>query len=308
MRKLNNDVYYDELIALISGNMNISTQYVIFTTSEDEYYGINVAKVEELIQNKNIDIIKSTDGDMLTLGVAKIRENMSVFLNFDDWIGIEVDEECLDLVILCKYSSSRIGLVVKNVIGIQQVEMDALFNGTQRDTKITYAVEITVNGEKKMCNIFDFDKLTTDIYPNILKMNETLVEEMQVETKAFTHKTILVAEDSILIQEQMKALLHKMNIEFLFFENGQKLLDKLVGIDVSEISLIITDIEMPVLDGIELIKKLKADENLSTIPLIAHTNMSNSAIAENINKLGVLDIVNKLDLNLLKIAIEKFAR
>lgn len=308
MREFNSDVYYDELITLISGNMNISTQYVIFTTSEDEYYAINVAKVEELIPNKKIELIKSTDGDMLTLGVAKIRDNMAVLLSFDAWIGVESDLHTLELIILCKYSSSHLGLLVKNVIGIQQIELDKLFNGTQRDTKITYTVEITVHGEKKMCNIFDFDKLTTDIYPNILQMNKTLIEDMQIEAKPLTKKTILIAEDSMLIQQYIKSLLQKMNVTYIFFDNGQKLLDRLALLDPEDVSLIITDIEMPVLDGIGLIKHLKSNSSYREIPLVVHTNMSNHAIAENIHKLGVVDIVNKLDLNLLKIAIEKCVR
>ncbi len=303
------DIYYDELINLISGDMNISSQYVIFTTCEGEYYGINVAKVEELIQNKNIDIVKSTNSDTLTLGVAKIRDNMTVLLNFDDWIGSPMKEdEKLSLVLLCKYSDSRIGLLVKNVVGIQRIELDALFNGTQRDGKVAYAVEVLINGQKKMCNIFDFDQITMDIYPNIIQMNESLVEDMKIETTRTTEKYILIAEDSMLIQKQIKALLAKMNLNFRLFDNGLNLYKYLETSNPDEVSLIVTDIEMPVMDGMELINKIKTNAKYDDIPLLAHTNMSNSAIAANIKKLGTLEIVDKLDLSNLKNAIEKYCR
>lgn len=303
------EIYYDELINLISGDINISSQYVIFTTCEGEYYGINVAKVEELIQNKNIEIVKSSNDDKLTLGVAKIRGNMSVLLRFDDWIGSQTTSaDKFSLILLCKYSSSRLGLLVNSVVGIQRIELDALFNGTQRDAKVAYAVEISVNGSKKMCNILDFDQLTMDIYPNIIQMNENLVEELQIQTARATEKQILIAEDSMLIQDQIKALLQKMNLDFKLFDNGLTLLDFLKTTQAEDIGLIITDIEMPIMDGIELIKEIKQNTEYENIPLIAHTNMSNSAIATNIKKLGTLEIVDKLNLLNLKDSIERNCR
>jgi len=304
-----NDVYYDELISLITGNANISSQYVIFQNCDDEYYAVNVAKVEELIQNKNIDIVKSTNSDMLTLGVTNIRDNLAVLVNFDDWIGTTIKPtDKLSLIILCKYSSTRLGLIVKNVIGIQSIELDSMFNGTQRDKKIAYAVQIIVNGEKKLCNIFDFDQITMDIYPNIITMNQSLVEEMQIETNIISTKKILIAEDSILIQTHIKSLLDKMNLKYQMFDNGATLLDALKNIDPDDIGLIITDIEMPIMDGIDLLNNLKELEEFKDIPLVAHTNMSNSAISENILNLGVLTIVDKLDLSKLRVAIELYCR
>ncbi|MEA3352497.1 MAG: response regulator [Campylobacterota bacterium] len=303
------DIYYNELLNLISGDMNISSQYVIFETSEGEYYGVNVAKVEELIQNKNIDIIKSSNSEMLTKGVAKIRDNMTVLLNFDDWIGSPVkDEKELKIIILCRYSSARLGLIVKRVIGIQRIQLDSLFEGTQRDEKIAYAVEISVGGEKKMCNIFDFDQISMDIYPNILNMNETLVDDMQIQTNQVTNKTLLVAEDSKLIQNQIKKLLNKMNLKYHIFDNGKLLLEYLSSSNIEDTALIITDIEMPVMDGIELIEQIKQNRKYDQIPLIAHTNMSNSVISTNIMEHGVLDIVDKLDMTGFKEAVEKYCR
>jgi len=305
-----NDVYYDELISLITGNTNISSQYVIFQTCDDEYYAINVAKVEELIQNKDINIIKSTKSDMLTLGVAKIREHLAVLLNFDDWIGTPIKPtDKLSLIILCKYSSTRLGLLVKNVIGIQSIELDSMFNGTQRDEKIAYAVEITVKGKKELCNIFDFDQITMDIYPNILTMNQTLVDDLQIEVNKISDKIVLIAEDSKLIQTQMKSLLDKMNLRYQIFDNGSTLYSYLEDLEnLDDIGLIITDIEMPIMDGIEFLNKIDETKRYDNIPFIAHTNMSNSAIEANIKDKGILEIVDKLNLAQLKTTITKYCR
>ena len=306
----NNDVYYDELISLITGNTNISSQYVIFKNCDDEYYAVNVAKVEELIQNKNVDIIKSTNSDLLTLGVSKIREYLCVLLNFDDWIGtpIKTDDK-LSLIILCKYSSTRLGLIVKDVVGIQSIELDDMFNGTQRDDKVAYSAQISVNGEKKVCNIFDFDQLTMDIYPNILTMNQNLVEELQIQTNSLTEKTILIAEDSMLMQTQIKSLLDKMNLTYHMYDNGLALFTALEeNHELENIGLIITDIEMPVMDGLELLQKMYESKKYTDIPILAHTNMANSAISTSLFDFGVLSIVDKLDLGKLRENIIQYAR
>jgi two-component system chemotaxis response regulator CheV len=301
------DVYYDELISLISGDVNISSQYVIFTAANNEYYAINVAKVEELIQYKNIQIAKSSDSDDLTLGVAKIRDHLTVLLRFDDWLGLETDNKIEPkLIILCKYSSARLGLLVDSVVGIQKIEVDTLFGGTDRDNKIAYVVEITIGGQKKLCNIFDFDQLTMDIYPNIMIMNKNMVKEMRIEPKA-SKKMILIAEDSLLIQEQIRSLMDKIGLDYMIFENGKDLYDFLQNCELENVGLIVTDIEMPIMDGIELTKSIKESAKFKKLPVIAHTNMSNSAISANILKLGVCEIIDKLDVNKLKDAILRYS-
>jgi len=307
----NNKIYYDELIELITGKTNVSSQYLIFQNYDNEFYAINVAKVEELIQNKNIEIVKSSDSDDLTLGVSKIRDNIIIMVRFDDWLGINIEKDKkLPLIILCKYSDTRVGLFVKSVIGIQTIELDNMFDGTQRDKKISYSAEINVNGEKKLCNIFDFDQLIIDIYPNILNMNKDILKDIKIdnEENILNFKKILIAEDSVLIQKQIELLMDKINIPYHIFNNGLALLEFLEDINLDEIGLIITDIEMPVMDGIELLNALNKNEEYKIIPKIVHTNMSTDAISKNIEDLGALQIVDKLNLNTLKESIFKSIR
>lgn len=299
----NNKVYYDELIELITGKANISTQYLIFQNYNDEFYAINVAKVEELIQNKNIEIIKSSDSDTLTLGVAKVRDNIVIMVNFDDWLGINVENNNFPLIIISKYSDIRIGICIKNVIGIQIIELDKMFEGTKRDKKISYSAEINVQGEKKLCNIFDFDELTMDIYPNLLSMNEDILKDIKIPEKPFSQKIILIAEDSSLIQKQMENLIKKIGIPYKIFNNGELLINFLKDTDINKIGLIITDMEMPVMNGIELLNILHNDNRYNSIPTIVHTNMSNNSISTDVLKLGAIEIVDKLNLDKLKNSI-----
>lgn len=302
-----NDIYYDELINLITGNTDISSQYVIFTTVDDELFAINIAKVEELIRNKDIEISKSTCGNNATLGVAKIRDNFVSLLSFDKWIGKTVDDMSkLSLIILCNYFTLRIGLIVKNVVGIQSINPDTMYKGRDNDKKIAYTVEINIGKNKRLCSIFDSDSLIMELFPGLHTMNDDMVNKMAVNTAV--SKEILVAEDSSTIQKYVIGMLKKANYNFKVFPNGKELYDYLLTINPKEIGLIVSDVEMPVMDGMALLRQLKSTPELKEIPVILHTNMANDAIADASRKIGALDVLKKLNLESLNEAIKKYSR
>ena len=144
-----NELQNDELIRLVTGNANISSQYVIFQNIRDDYYAINVAKVDELIMNKNLNILKSTQKDSLIQGVAKIREHMITIVNFDRWLGLEeADEKEYKLIMLCHYSNKRLGLIIKKVVGIQSIDIESLSQASHKDDKTAYIIELQNNQEK----------------------------------------------------------------------------------------------------------------------------------------------------------------
>ena len=89
-----------------------------------------------------------------------------------------------------------------------------------------------------------------------------------------------------------------MGVIYIFFMNGKELLEGLKKIPIDNIGIIITDIEMPELDGIKLLKKLQEQEIYKNIPKIVNTNMSNKSIIDESKKYGAIEVVKKLDLNL----------
>ena len=303
------DIYYDELINLISGNTDIASQYIIFTSSDDNYYAINVAKVEELIRNKDIEITKSSGDDDLTLGIAKIRDDFVVLLNFDDWINKNHDIlSDLPLIIICLYGNKKIGLIVKDVIGIQSLNVKNIQEKLGKDKKISQIVEVNVGGKKKLCNIFDYDRLILDIFPDSLLDSSLDQEDFDHLAIDLSDKIILVAEDSPLVQVKLKSILNSIEANFEMFKNGKELLDSLENRDANEVSLIITDIEMPIMDGITLIRNIINNEQYADIPILIHTNMANSAIKKKAKDYKVKKIITKFNNADLKNAIYKYIR
>ena len=305
------DLEDDELIRLVSSNANTSSQYVIFTNAQNELYGINVAKVEELIMNKGISITKDAQQniDSSSLGVSKIRGNLVTMINFDDWLGNkDYTDNDLRLIILTNYSNARLGMIIKSVVGIQSFEAEN-FNKSDRDEKTTFIVETNMNGEKRLCKIFDSDRLLMDIFNKSEdKYREDVDKIDKNHNQRFTDKMILFAEDSILIQKHMRNLLDNFEYRYEVFENGKGLLDRLNNIDLDDIGLIITDIEMPVMDGITMMKEIQKNEKYSQIPIVVNTNMANNAIISSSMEYGAKDVVKKLDMQALFDAIKNYTR
>ena len=92
------------------------------------------------------------------------------------------------------------------------------------------------------------------------------------------------------------------------FKNGKELLESLENRNVDDISLIITDIEMPVMDGITMLEKITKNERYDGIPLLIHTNMANSAIRKKANDYNVKEVISKFNYNHLKDSIYKYIR
>jgi two-component system chemotaxis response regulator CheV len=302
------EIYDDELIRLVSSNANTSSQYVIFTNSKDDYFAINVAKVEELITAKEVSITKGNNSTGLVLGISKIRDNLVTMCSFDAWLGVEdVDNTLLKLVILANYSNKRIGILIKNVIGIQSFEADQFLHNSDSDEKTIHVIELGSGNDRKLCKIFDSDRFIFDLFPEVEVDESDKVERIDNSKNESTTKKILLAEDSKLIQKSVKQLFDKLEYNYEMFENGKTCLERIKELDPSEIGLIITDIEMPIMDGITLLTELTQLEKYNAIPKIVNTNMANSAVSTTALKNGALEVVKKLDLESLSNAINKYA-
>lgn len=296
----------DELIRLVTSNADVTSQYVIFRNGYDDLYAINVAKVEELIVNENLNIVKSAQIKSAMVGTAKIREEMCSIVHFDKWLEKEpLEDTTYELIIICTFGHQRIGLVIKNVIGIQNVDANQLMDNSSRDSKSSQITELSLAGENRLCTIFNSDALLTEIFP---EAHQHEINKISSLSKLNISKKILFADDSKIVQKAVKQTMSQMGLNFEIFDNGKTLLDRLESIDVNEVALIISDIEMPVMDGMALLREIKSNKKTAIIPFIMNTNMANTSIIDQAKRHGVDTVIHKLDIEELQHQISKFAR
>ncbi|MCI4398978.1 MAG: chemotaxis protein CheW [Campylobacteraceae bacterium] len=295
----------DDLIALITSNADVSGQYVIFRNGFDGLYAINVAKVEELISLSEIEITKNSDSYSLILGISKIRGVVLPVVNFDRWLGCEAEESVYELVMICNYGDRRFGLIIKNVIGILSIGSDKMVDNSEKDPKTTFVVDISLSGVSGLCLIFDSDKFLMDVFPTIETKEIAKTHSLRIHRNL--RGKILSSDDSAVIRGALKTAYEQLNIDYELFHNGAELLSRLKELEPSEISLIITDLEMPVMDGITLIENIREDKRYDELPIIVNTNMANDSVSAKCKALNVNHIISKLDVEDLARSIDHYA-
>jgi len=291
-----------DLVALVSSNANDTSQYLVFKGSDDQYYAKNVSKIEELLVYKDIDVAKS-HGDKLIVGTADIRGNMTTVINFDEWFGNKVlpDEE-YELIIVAYYGGHRLGIVVKSVEYIVNIPSHTMTDNSQNDEKTSFITKVQIGQKQELCTIFDSDKMLIDTFDTI---DTQAADDRNKLRKLHNDKLVLFADDSRFIRKMAKDLFIKMGLNYKMYENGKLLLDDLENIAPEDIGLFITDLEMPVLGGKEVIEYIRAHKEYDNINIIVHTNMSNSNMSENLTQNGAQQIIGKVDMLALSEAIEE---
>lgn len=292
-----------DLVALVSANANDTSQYLVFEGSDGQYYAKNVSKIEELLVYKDIDIAK-TNNEGLIEGTADIRGNMTTIINFDKWFGNEVlDESKYELIILAHYGGHRLGIVVKRVEYIVNIPPETMTDNSQNDEKTSFITRVNIGQKSQMCLIFDSDKMLLDVFDTI--DTKAMEDTKQIE-KVKNDKLILFADDSRFIRKMAESLFNKMGLKYRMYENGQLLLEDLKYVSPEEISLFITDLEMPVLGGRDVIDNIRKEKKYDGINIIVHTNMSNDNMAESLLDAGAQDIIGKVNMLALSEAMQKY--
>jgi len=294
------DIDIQQLIYSSSSEIN---QYLIFEGPHTQYYASNVSKIEELLVIKDFNIQKNFDNSII-YGTVNIRGEMLPLVNFDKWLGLkEIEESLYKELIILNMGKHKFGLVVKSTEHILAIECKDMYKNSDADTKSTFIANIELNGKDTLCTIIDSDKILVDVFGSIEDKSDIDIDNIE---KMVSTKKIFFADDSGLVRNSVKRMATKLNLKYSIFDNGKLLYEELENSDVTQIGLIVTDLEMPVMDGKKLISKIKKDNNLKDINIIVYTNMSNTILESQLLKLGASKVINKLDVKSLSEAIREF--
>ncbi|MDL2289048.1 chemotaxis protein [Oscillospiraceae bacterium OttesenSCG-928-F05] len=240
-------------------------------------FGINVAKVTEIMKYTAINPMPSSHP--CVEGVFKPRENIITVIDLATYMGLPPNEESdRDMLIITGFNKMSIAFHVHTVEGILRISWEDI---EKPDTTIYGGQEglatgiAKVNG--KLITIVDFEKVAFDISP---QSGIQLSEIKDMEQRERNEKPILIAEDSTLLRKMIIEALSEAgytNIES--FNNGQDAWDRLSAIRQTngnifdQCALLITDIEMPKMDGHRLTKLVKDDPILQVIPVVIFSSL-----------------------------------
>ena len=258
---------------------------------EGRHYGINVAKIREIIAYQDVTPVPNAHPSIE--GIFMPRDTMITAINLRNCLQMrdyDEKEKISSLFIVTNFNKLDIAFHVDSVVGIHRVSWNSIVKpgntvSTSEDGVSTGIVKI--NGE--LIIILDFEKIVTDINP------ETGLKISEIEAlgeRPLRDTPILIAEDSPLLNKLIVNSLKQAGYTNLIHtENGKQAYDviqqcKADGTLRDHVQCIITDIEMPEMDGHRLTRLVKEDEETKHIPIVIFSSLVNDEMKRKGKALG----------------------
>lgn len=258
---------------------------------EGQHYGINVAKIREIITYQEVTPVPNSHPSIE--GIFMPRDKMITAINLRNCLQMreyEEKEKASSLFIVTNFNQLDIAFHVDAVSGIHRVSWNQIIKpgstvSTSEDGISTGIIKI----DGKLIIILDFEKIVSDINPETgLKISE--IEALGKREQRST--PILIAEDSPLLNKLIVDSLKQAGYTNLIHtENGQQAYDvikqcKEDGTLKEHVQCVITDIEMPMMDGHRLTRLIKEDEATKDIPVVIFSSLVNDEMKRKGQSLG----------------------
>lgn len=273
-----------------------------------ELFGINIAKIREIMRAQETKRMPNSHN--FVEGIFKQRGEVITVIDLAKCLNIERSEnKSHDIFILTHFNKLNFAFRVESVVGIDRVSWEDI----KKPDKVIYSGEDSVataiaEYKDRLITILDFEKIIADISP---ETSITLDRLDELGDRVESQKKILVAEDSMMLSNLIIGFLHKSGYKnTVKFNNGKEAWNYLTeakesGLPISNyVSCIVSDIEMPLMDGHRLTKLIKSDEKLKHIPVILFSSLISDELRikgqevgadEQITKPEIVELVNIID-------------
>jgi two-component system chemotaxis response regulator CheV len=289
---------------MTKGYLRNVQQLAVFYTGASDIYAINISKIKGFIIADGVDINDTPADSEVIAGIATIRDEPILIADLDKWLGkATLPRDEYKIIIYCEFNNVKIGFLVKDVIDIIEKTTDELSNTEEKNPKVTYVTEVEVNNKKKLCTVFNAEKLLKDI--GWVDSDDEEIKK-HVSHKIKSDKWVLVAEDSSVSRDILDAFLKRTGVKYEIEINGQKLLDRIEDIGINNIGLIITDIEMPEKDGFQVVTTIRTHPDWNHLPIVINSSMTSASIVAKMASVGADEFVGKTDVKLLFELLKKY--
>lgn len=273
----------------------------------NNFYGINVAKINEILLYQQVTPVPNAHPCIE--GIFMPRDTMISVINLRKCLGLDEKFDNDGLFVITNFNSLNTAFHVDEVLGIHRVSWEEII---KPDSTINSDESGVSTGVIKLSDrlvvILDFEKIVSDINPE----TSLKVSDMDsYEARDRSASPILIAEDSSLLQKLIVECLKKAGYtKIIINDNGQEAWDKLCefkedGNVLDNVHCIITDIEMPLMDGHRLTKLVKEDEVMKKIPVVIFSSLINDQIRRKGESLGADAQLTKPEIGKLVEAVDE---
>lgn len=270
-------------------------ELLLFKLIGRQRYGINVFKVQEVIQCPPLTQIPSSHS--VICGVAHLRGKTIPVLDLSMAIGMPALQRGGDsYVIVTEYNRTIQGFlvgVVDRIINIGWDQVNAPPNGSGKGSYLTAVTEV----DKELIEVIDVEKVMKEVIGG----QDCAAEDVIDNDISGSGDRVLIVDDSSVARNQVKRVCTQVGIECTALKDGQEAweyLSKMVGegVNIGEYyAMIISDVEMPRMDGYTLATKIKSHPEMRDVFLILHTSLSGVFNTSMVEKVGANKFLAKFD-------------
>lgn len=272
-------------------------ELLLFRLGSGQLYGINVFKVKEVLQCPKLTLLPRRNA--VVRGVAHIRGGTVSIMDLSLATGqgalTDIDN-CF--VIITEYNRATQGFLVKGVDRIINMNWEAIHPPPKGSGKEHYLTAVTeVDG--KLVEIIDVEKILSEVSPIDENISEGVVAEEVREEAASKH--VLIVDDSAIARKQIKRCVESIGVETTLLNDGRQALEYLQELAengenvANKFMVMISDIEMPEMDGYTLTAGVRADPRLADLHIVLHTSLSGVFNQAMVQKVGANSFLAKFN-------------
>jgi two-component system chemotaxis response regulator CheV len=267
------------------------------------YYGINVAKVLEIIRMPQITEMPSMPHPCL-LGAFNMRGHVIPLIDLSRWLGKDMVPTDAAKVIVTEFNNVVNAFMVSGVTRIHRLSWNQIEPPSE---KLSHLSSDSITGVVKMENrvifLLDMEKIVADLNPGLSMQLD--VPELPEGTQEDPFKA-LIADDSTSIRHVIAQMLEKSGFAVTRTINGQQAWDQLLAWRdqaaredrpiTDFVHIVVSDIEMPAMDGHNLTKRIKEDTALQTLPVVLFSSLITDRLRHKGESVGADEQISKPDL------------
>ena len=283
-------------------------EVIVFLVNNNRYC-MNVLKAREIVPLNNVRT--STDSNQSILGITNVRDKVMTIIDLSYILDKKVTKkEDKKMALVCEFNRKQMMFAVDSIEGIRRVKWSEI-NKPDQLLKGSFSVG-NILAEDGILLMLDFEKIITDMSSDENPYERSKKDVVNKEERE--SKKIYMADDSKTIRTLLKSVLEAAGYTNIHtFDNGQEVLDALYILKsqygeayTKEVDILITDIEMPILDGHTVTKRIKEDNILSNLPVILFSSLISDELYHKGQSVGADAQITKPSINELVDTMDRF--
>lgn len=262
------------------------------------YYGVNVAKVLEIIRMPSVTELPEGQHTSV-LGAFNLRNQIIPLVDLSRWLNKNRGEVEPPKVIVTEFNNVCTAFQVSGVNRIHRISWEEVEPPNKYVASLSnYSITGVVKIDKRIIFLLDLEKIVADLNPLLgLRLDEAIDWSANVRYRA------IIADDSGLIREMLRDLMEKANFDVEAMTNGREAWDRLKelkakaeaeGKNITDyVQVMVSDIEMPSMDGHNLCKRIKDDPMMKHLPVILFSSLITDKLRHKGDAVGADDQVSK---------------